>query len=147
VAVFLLTSKVWSQQFCLWLIPLAVLARPRWTAFLVWQAAEVLYFVSFYGELMGASGKQVFLEWVFVWASIGRWVTLAVLVGLVVRDILYPERDVVRLTYGGDPDGGVFDLSRSGFGDPAPDWSAPRLTSGPRPENGSPPADVAPAPA
>ena len=34
VALFLLTSKVWSQQFVLWLIPLAVLARPRWGAFL-----------------------------------------------------------------------------------------------------------------
>jgi uncharacterized membrane protein len=28
VALFLLTSKVWSQQFVLWLIPLVVLARP-----------------------------------------------------------------------------------------------------------------------
>ena len=42
VALFLLTSKVWSQQFVLWLIPLAVLARPRWGAFLFWQAAELL---------------------------------------------------------------------------------------------------------
>jgi uncharacterized membrane protein len=114
VAVFLLTSKVWSQQFCLWLIPLAVLARPKWTAFLAWQAAELLYFVSFYGELMGASGKQVFEEWVFVWASIARWTTLAVLVGLVVREILRPEQDVVRQTYLDDPDGGPFDG--------APEW-------------------------
>ena len=38
-----------------------------------------------------------------------RWVTLAVLVGFVVRDILRPELDVVRRTYGDDPDGGDFD--------------------------------------
>jgi uncharacterized membrane protein len=108
VAMFLIVGKVWSQQYVLWLIPLAVLARPRWGAFLAWQAAEVLYFLTFYGELMGASGKAVFPEGVFVLASIVRLVTLAVLVGFVVRDILYPEQDVVRRTYDDDPDGGDF---------------------------------------
>src|SRR5262249_32271307 len=44
VAGFLIFSKVWSQQYLLWLLPLAVLARPKWGAFLSWQAAEVLYF-------------------------------------------------------------------------------------------------------
>ena len=37
VAIFLIVGKVWSQQYVLWLIPLAVLARPRWGAFLAWQ--------------------------------------------------------------------------------------------------------------
>jgi hypothetical protein len=32
-----------------------------------------------------------------------------VLCGLVVRDILRPERDPVRRTYADDPDGGVLD--------------------------------------
>jgi len=109
VALFLITGKVWSQQYVLWLIPLAVLARPRWGAFLAWQAAEVLYFVSFYGELMGASGKQVFPEGIFVLASSLRLITLCVLVGYVVRDILRPEEDAVRRTYEDDPDGGEFD--------------------------------------
>jgi uncharacterized membrane protein len=108
VAVFLIVGKVWSQQYVLWLIPLAVLARPRWGAFLAWQAAELLYFVAFYGELMGASGKQVFPEGVFVLASVLRMVTLCVLVGFVVRDILRPELDAVRQTYDDDPDGGEF---------------------------------------
>ena len=53
VAAFLIFSKVWSQQFVLWLLPLAVLARPRWGAFLTWQFAEVCYFLAFYGELLG----------------------------------------------------------------------------------------------
>ncbi|NEE19225.1 hypothetical protein G3M58_73760, partial [Streptomyces sp. SID7499] len=30
VAAFILTNKVYSPQYVLWLIPLAVLARPRW---------------------------------------------------------------------------------------------------------------------
>lgn len=109
VAAFLIFAKVWSQQFVLWLLPLAVLARPRWGAFLAWQAAEILYFVAFYGELLGASGKQVFPEGVFVLAATLRLVTVAVLCGLIVRDILKPDHDPVRRTYADDPDGGVFD--------------------------------------
>ncbi|MBT8224798.1 MAG: DUF2029 domain-containing protein [Dactylosporangium sp.] len=109
VAAFLLVGKVWSQQYVLWLLPLVVLARPRWGAFLAWQIAEVGYFLAFYGELMGASGREVFPEWVFVLAAILRWATVALLAGLVVRDILRPELDAVRWTYADDPDGGVLD--------------------------------------
>jgi uncharacterized membrane protein len=109
VAAFLVVGKVWSQQYVLWLIPLAVLARPRWGAFLAWQAAELAYFFAFYGELMGASGRNVFPEGVFVAASGLRLVTLCVLIGLVVRDVMRPERDVVRHSYDDDPDGGEFD--------------------------------------
>ncbi len=109
VAAFLIFSKVWSQQYVLWLLPLAVLARPRWGAFLIWQVAEVAYFCAFYGELLGASGKQVFPETVFDLAAAARLVTVAVLAGYVIRDIVHPEHDVVRTTYDGvDPDGGVF---------------------------------------
>jgi uncharacterized membrane protein len=106
VAAFLLFNKVWSQQFVLWLLPFAVLARPRWGAFLAWQVAELGYFFAFYGELMGASGKQVFPEGVFVLASILRLATVAVLCGFVVHDILHPRDDAVRTTYAEDPDGG-----------------------------------------
>jgi uncharacterized membrane protein len=109
VATFLIFNKVWSQQFVLWLLPLVVLARPRWGAFLAWQAAELCYFVAFYGELMGAGGKPVFPEWVFVLASTARLGTVVLLCVLVIRDILRPEQDAVRWTYPDDPDGGEFD--------------------------------------
>lgn len=111
VALFLITSKVWSQQYVLWLIPLAVLARPKWGAFLAWQIAEVGYFLAFYGELMAASGQPVFPEWVFVLASSGRLVTLLVLCGFVVYEILRPEHDAVRAAGYDDPDGGLLDAA------------------------------------
>jgi uncharacterized membrane protein len=108
VAAFLLTSKVWSQQFVLWLIPLAVLARPRWGAFLVWQAAELAYFLGFYAHLLNLSGVNVMPESIYVYIAAARWWGLLVLVVFVVRDILSPQRDLVWATYGEDPDGGDF---------------------------------------
>ena len=49
-------------------------------------------------------------------ASTLRLVTVAVLCGLVIREIWRPELDVVRQTYGDDPDGGVFDGARTRAG-------------------------------
>lgn len=108
LALFLLTNKVWSQQFVLWLLPLAVLARPRWGAFLVWQLTEIGYFIAYYQVLLGAAGGDPLLsDAFFEWASIGRWLGLAVFCGFVIRDCWRPEHDVVRATEGDDPDGGV----------------------------------------
>ncbi|MFD6566963.1 glycosyltransferase family 87 protein [Micromonospora profundi] len=110
VAAFLIFSKVWSQQFVLWMLPLIVLARPKWGAFLAWQLAEVCYFVAFYGELLGAAtSRPVFPEGVFVLAASLRLGTVVVLCVLVIREILHPEQDAVRATYDDDPDGGVLD--------------------------------------
>ena len=46
VAAFILTNKVYSPQFVLWLIPLLALARPRWRDFLVWQGIEGLHWAA-----------------------------------------------------------------------------------------------------
>jgi uncharacterized membrane protein len=109
VAAFLIFSKVWSPQYVLWLVPLAVLARPRWGAFLAWQLGEVCYYFALDGELMRGSGNPIFPEATFVIGALIRLVTLLVLCGFVVRDIMRPEGDVVRDTYDDDPDGGIFD--------------------------------------
>jgi uncharacterized membrane protein len=106
VAAFLIFSKVWSQQYVLWLLPLIVLARPRWGAIVAWTVAEFGYFTAFYAELLGAGGKPVIPEGTFVLASSLRLITVAVLCGLVIREVWRPELDVVRQTYADDPDGG-----------------------------------------
>ncbi|RZU51036.1 putative membrane protein [Krasilnikovia cinnamomea] len=109
VAAFLIFSKVWSQQYVLWLLPLVVLARPRWGAVIAWTVAEIGYFTAFYAELLGAGGKPVIPEGTFVLAAALRLITVAVLCGFVVREMWRPERDAVRSTYADDPDGGPLD--------------------------------------
>jgi uncharacterized membrane protein len=98
VASFLLVNKVYSPQYVLWLLPLAVLARPRWRDMLVWQAGEIVYFVAVWFYLGGftasaASGEGDHAYW---WAIGIRVLAELWLMGVVVRDILAPWRDPVR---------------------------------------------------
>jgi len=53
VGAFVLTNKVYSPQYVLWVLPLAVLARPRWRDLLIWQAGEAAYFVGIRWYLVG----------------------------------------------------------------------------------------------
>ncbi|MFJ6939297.1 glycosyltransferase family 87 protein [Streptomyces sp. NPDC101132] len=112
VAAFILTNKVYSPQYVLWLVPLAALARPRWRDFLVWQAGEVLYFLGIWFYLAGTTGgegaKGLPLEGYHLAIAAHLLATLY-LCAVVVRDILLPERDVVRRDGSDDPSGGVLD--------------------------------------
>ncbi|MGW1072408.1 glycosyltransferase family 87 protein [Streptomyces sp. NPDC002537] len=112
VALFILTNKVYSPQYVLWLVPLAALARPKWRDFLVWQACEVLYFLGIWMYLAytGSGDKHQGLP------TEGYQLAIAVhllgtlyLCAVVVRDILLPERDVIRRDGSDDPSGGVLD--------------------------------------
>ena len=116
VVAFLLTNKVFSPQFTLWLLPLALLARPRWRPFLAWQATEALVlFTRFYFFISFGADQGIGYGW-FLTAVLLRDLALLVYAGFVVRDILRPERDVVRTdpltgapTGEDDPAGGVLD--------------------------------------
>ena len=110
VAGFLLLNKVWSPQYSLWLLPLAVLALPRWRPLLLWQATEALLWVPRMLWYLGEANRGVKIEWFFTGVAI-RDVAVLALMALVVRDVLQPDGDPVRRGWPGtdDPAGGPLD--------------------------------------
>ena len=73
VAAFLLTNKVYSPQYVVWLVPLFVLARPRWRDFLIWQSAEVLYFFAVWWHIEGLQNPDLRIpDWPHSWATVLR---------------------------------------------------------------------------
>ncbi|MGH3635726.1 glycosyltransferase family 87 protein [Mycobacterium sp.] len=120
VAAFLLTNKVWSPQFSLWLVPLAVLALPHRRVLLAWMTIDALVWVPRMYYLYGESNRGLPEQW-FTAAVLVRDIAVVVLCALVVRQIYRPGEDLVR--WGGrvdDPVGGVFDRA----GDAPPEWLA-----------------------
>ncbi|MFI6297851.1 glycosyltransferase family 87 protein [Nonomuraea sp. NPDC050790] len=119
LAAFMMTNKVWSPQFVLWLVPFAVLARPNWKPLALWQVAEVWYFFAIWLYLLaqppleradlGIGDDTYFTA---VW---GRVITIGIMMAFVVRDILRPDKDVVRQGGIDDQIGGVFDGARDRY--------------------------------
>ncbi|WP_019887827.1 glycosyltransferase family 87 protein [Streptomyces purpureus] len=111
VAAFILTNKVYSPQYVLWLIPLAALARPRWRDFLIWQACEVMYFLGIwmYLAFTTSGNKQGLPTDGYQFAIVLHLLGTLYICALIVRDILTPERDKVRQDGADDPSGGVLD--------------------------------------
>jgi uncharacterized membrane protein len=110
VAGFIVFNKVDSPQYVLWLLPLAVLARPRWASLLIWQATEVALGAANLYTLIALdhSDQGLPLDTYLVFVVL-RDVVLFWLMGLVVRDALVPRVDVVRREGVDDPAGGVLD--------------------------------------
>jgi uncharacterized membrane protein len=118
VAAFLLTNKVWSPQFSLWLVPLAVLALPHRRILLAWMTIDALVWVPRMYYLYSVPDRGLPLQW-FTTTVLLRDIAVMVLCALVVRQIYRPEEDLVR--WGGrvdDPVGGVFDRAP----DAPPSW-------------------------
>ncbi len=114
LAIFLLSNKVWSPQYVVWLAPLVVLARPRIGGYLLWQLAEVAYFFGIWAYLItvsvsGPTAADVggISSGLYFGALLARFLTVLLLCGLVIRDILHPAGDVVRTGEVDDPAGGV----------------------------------------
>jgi uncharacterized membrane protein len=108
VCAFLLVNKVWSPQYSLWLVPLAVLAIPQWKPLLVWMALDALVWVPRMAYYLGPEHKGLPIE-PFLGTVVVRDGAVLLLVTLVLRDVWRVEHDPVRVWGEDDPHGGVLD--------------------------------------
>ncbi|WP_106179155.1 glycosyltransferase family 87 protein [Prauserella shujinwangii] len=106
VAAFLLTNKVWSPQYSLWLVPLAVLAIPRWRLLLGWMLVDALVWAPRMFYYLGTDNKGLPEGW-FLGTVVVRDIAVIVICALVIREIYRPSTDLVRMAGDDDPAGGV----------------------------------------
>lgn len=115
VILFLVVNKVYSPQYCLWLLPLVVLALPSWKVWFVFTAGELVYFAAVWWYLAGslsAGDGQPRLYWL---AIVIRIVVQLGLAATVVWQMWHPDRDPTRIGGSDDPNGGVFDLASDAY--------------------------------
>ena len=108
VAAFLLTNKVWSPQYSLWLVPLAVLAIPRWRLLLGWMLIDALVWAPRMFYYLGPDHRGLPQGW-FLGTVVVRDLAVLGLCVLVIREIYQPSTDLVRLAGDDDPAGGFLD--------------------------------------
>jgi uncharacterized membrane protein len=138
VALFLLTSKVWSPQYSLWLVPLAVLAIPHWRLLVSWMIVDALIWAPRMYYYLGTGNKGLPEGW-FLGAVMIRDAVVVALCVLVVREILDPAKDKVRTALAlrngrnsstvDDPCGGLLDGARDRFVLPGPTRLRRRATA------------------
>lgn len=108
VAAFVLTNKVYSPQFVVWLIPLLALALPRWRDFWVWQTVEALHFFAVWMYLAKGVAEtppqHSMDDSVYVAAILAHMLAVLWLCGRVVWEMLHPAEDLVKRDHGGHPD-------------------------------------------
>jgi hypothetical protein len=93
-----------------------VLARPRLWPYALWQLAEIGYFFGIWGYLIFVDREGQLIDgyngistgWYFTLLLL-RLITVLLMAGWIVRDILQPEHDPVRSGGVDDPAGGIFD--------------------------------------
>gem|GEM_PF-622166 len=134
VAGFVLTNKVYSPQFVIWLIPLMALALPRWKDFWVWQVIEALHFFAVWMYLAkGSSGSEPqhsLDDSVYVLAILAHMVAVLWLCGRVVVEMFAPRHDLVRQSAGGGgglEGAGLNATGRDGAGPSAPGAAPTRV--------------------
>ncbi len=92
LAAFVITNKVYSPQYVLWLVPLAVLARPNWRDFLIWQFGEVIYFVAIWWFLAGY-GVDESQTLTPQWYAAATFVHIAATLYFAIRVVIDMQRD------------------------------------------------------
>lgn len=114
IAAFAITNKVYSPQYSLWLIPLAVLAHPKWRDFLIWQAGEVIYFVGIWWFLVGygIDGQKSLTGQQYSLTILVHVLATLYLAYRVIQAMYVPTLDPVRsdgfVDDADDPGGGVY---------------------------------------
>lgn len=126
VCAFLLVNKVWNPQNSLWLVPLAVLAIPRWKPVLAWMAVDALLWAPRMAYYLGPAEKGLPIE-PFLGAVLIRDSAVLLLAALVLRDIRRPAHDPIRTPAEDDPHAGV--LNDPPPASPAPIWRHIGVTS------------------
>jgi uncharacterized membrane protein len=115
VAGFLLVNKVWSPQYSLWLVPLAVLALPHTRILLGWMLIDALVWVPRMMWYLFQETDDGLPEQWFLSAIVVRDFAVLALCALVIWQIYHPADDLVRRGEGrrtlaiDDPGGGVLD--------------------------------------
>ena len=121
LAAFLLVNKVWSPQYSLWLVPLAVLALPRWRLLLAWMTLDALVWVPRMFYYVGPSARGLPPEW-FLATAVARDALVVALMAVVVRTVLRPSTDPLRAPLD------------DGTGEDDPDWPVRPAVPRPAPE-------------
>lgn len=94
VAAFLLFNKVWSPQYSLWLVPLAVLALPRWSLLIAWMTVDAMVWPVLMWTMMSSMAVPYGMLDVFVLTRDGLLIAIVV---LVIRKIFgYSEHGAAR---------------------------------------------------
>ncbi|MBO0840967.1 MAG: DUF2029 domain-containing protein [Sciscionella sp.] len=113
VAAFLLTNKVWSPQYSLWLVPLAALAIPRWRLIFAWMTIDaaiwvprMFYYLENNLNAQGQPDRGLPPQWFYGFVIVRDLAVLG-LCALIVREVYQPWRDKVRALGEDDPAGGV----------------------------------------
>ena len=130
VAAFLLVNRVWSPQFSLWLVPLAVLALPHRRVLLAWMSIDALVWVPRMMYLYGEHNKGLPEQW-FTATVLLRDLAVVGLVILVIRQIYRPAQDLVRdRGRVDDPGGGRLTAPRTPFRRGGATVAAPESSGG-----------------
>ncbi|QNH96795.1 glycosyltransferase family 87 protein [Corynebacterium anserum] len=102
VLAFMITNKVWSPQYSLWLVPLIVLALPRWRLALCWAGVEAVYwYLRMWQFLPENEAAPYWVVDLFTLVRLGLLVAMAV---IIVRQMYGHSWDAVRAAHEGrDP--------------------------------------------
>ncbi len=108
VAAFLLLNKVWSPQYSLWLLPLAVLALPRWKLLFPWMVVDAMVWPILMWHMLGADNMGIPSEVLDI-VLIIRGGFIVIMIVMVIRQMLGRIPDPVRDSHEGlDPLSGSF---------------------------------------